>query len=82
MNRIFFSLASRIVLVSILFICHVVVLGQCAMCKAVVETGKQAGESWVRGFNTGILYLMAIPYVAAIIVGYLMYRYIVKKKQY
>lgn len=38
----------------------------CAMCKAVVENGNGAfgGEQAVgRGLNTGILYLMAVPYV-------------------
>lgn len=38
----------------------------CAMCKAVVENGNGAfgGDQAVgRGLNTGILYLMAVPYV-------------------
>jgi len=38
----------------------------CAMCKAVVENGNGAfgGEQAVgRGLNTGILYLMAVPYL-------------------
>jgi hypothetical protein len=40
----------------------------CAMCKAVVESEESAaifgGEQSVgRGLNTGILYLMAVPYV-------------------
>ncbi len=43
----------------------------CAMCK---ETGNQAGGFSGRGLNTGILYLMAIPYVAAGILGYFWYK--------
>ena len=37
---------------------------QCAMCKRNAETGMQNGNSIIRGLNTGILYLMAIPYLA------------------
>jgi hypothetical protein len=38
----------------------------CAMCKAVVEseTGVFGGEQAIgSGLNTGILYLMAVPYI-------------------
>ncbi|MFN6117022.1 MAG: hypothetical protein ACK46G_13160 [Flavobacteriales bacterium] len=41
----------------------------CAMCKAVVEGGDGGGrifggeQSVGRGLNSGILYLMAVPYV-------------------
>ncbi len=41
----------------------------CAMCKAVVESGEGGGrifggeQSVGRGLNSGILYLMAVPYV-------------------
>lgn len=41
----------------------------CAMCKAVVESGEGSGnifggeQAVGKGLNTGILYLMAVPYV-------------------
>jgi hypothetical protein len=41
----------------------------CAMCKAVVESGEGGGrifggeQSVGRGLNSGILYLMAVPYL-------------------
>ena len=41
----------------------------CAMCKAVVESGDGGGrifggeQSVGRGLNSGILYLMAVPYL-------------------
>ena len=39
----------------------------CSMCKAVVESGETGvfgGEQRVgKGLNTGILYLMAVPYL-------------------
>jgi hypothetical protein len=41
------------------------------MCKAVVESGDaEIAES----VNSGIVYLMAFPYVLVAIVGYLIYR--------
>jgi heme/copper-type cytochrome/quinol oxidase subunit 2 len=47
---------------------------QCAMCKAVVESGDiQEAE----GLNSGILYLMIIPYL---LVGALLY-FLVKYKR-
>ncbi len=44
---------------------------QCAMCRAVVEQG---GEEVAEGINSGIVYLMAFPYVLVAIGIYLIYR--------
>ncbi|MEJ8803971.1 hypothetical protein [Pontibacter sp. H249] len=59
---------------------------QCAMCRATVEsnvgTGSKDPESEVgSGLNTGILYLMLVPYVLIGTVGFLWYRSNKKKKQ-
>jgi len=48
---------------------------QCAMCRAVVESG---GKDIAKGINTGILYLMAIPYILVAIGGFFIYRNIKK----
>jgi len=37
---------------------------QCAMCKAVVEANLEAGGTKGAGLNDGILFLMAMPYIA------------------
>lgn len=38
--------------------------GQCAMCKQAAETSlKSDPNSMARSLNSGILYLMAVPYV-------------------
>ena len=47
---------------------------QCAMCKAVVESGD---VSQAEGLNTGILYLMVFPYL---LVGALFY-FIIRNKR-
>lgn len=44
---------------------------QCAMCRAVVEQG---GEEVAEGINSGIVYLMAFPYVVVLVSLYLLYR--------
>ncbi len=48
---------------------------QCAMCKAVVETGDR---EMAEGVNNGISYLMVFPYLLIGILGYTLYKY--KKK--
>ena len=50
---------------------------QCAMCKAVVEANLKEGGSAGAGLNDGILYLMAMPYVAIILFGIF---YLLQKK--
>lgn len=61
---------------------------QCAMCRSTVESnvgtgsGNNAPESEVgKGLNTGILYLMIIPYVLVGAVGFLWYQSNRKKKK-
>ena len=61
-NKILFS--SLIMLVF-----HEKLEAQCAMCKAVVEANLKEGGSAGAGLNEGILYLMAMPYVAIILFG-------------
>lgn len=49
---------------------------QCAMCRATVENNISSGESSVgAGLNTGIIYLMLMPYMLFAVVAYAWYRY-------
>lgn len=50
---------------------------QCAMCRAALESEGNGVKA--EAVNDGIVYLMAIPYILATVVGYVVYR-IVKKK--
>ena len=36
---------------------------QCAMCRVVAESSQNGGDTIANGLNTGILYLMAFPYL-------------------
>jgi hypothetical protein len=49
-------------------------MAQCAMCKATIEANSANQQKYGIGLNTGILYLMCIPYIAGGILFYLWYR--------
>lgn len=44
------------------------------MCTATVETNSKSGASTTNGLNNGIMYLLAAPYLAVAIVGYIWYK--------
>ena len=48
---------------------------QCAMCKSVVESNIDGGSVIGSSLNDGILYLMAMPYLALAIVAFAWMRY-------
>lgn len=47
-------------------------VGQCAMCRAVLESSGE--NSMAEGINDGIVYLMAIPYILVATLFYFVYR--------
>lgn len=54
-------------------------VAQCPMCKTSLESNQQANEQTVgNGINKGILYLLALPYLA---VGTVIYVYRKKMRQ-
>lgn len=58
------ALFSFIVVLLFLLLPTSVVEAQCAMCKAAAETSMKSNpNSMARGLNSGILYLMAVPYL-------------------
>lgn len=52
---------------------------QCAMCRAAL--GGDSNAKKAEAVNDGIVYLMVIPYLLVIIIGYLIYRMYSKKKK-
>jgi hypothetical protein len=52
---------------------------QCAMCSVNAEMSIKEGNGQGKGLNTGILYLLAIPYVLLVGVGVFWYRNYRKK---
>jgi len=45
---------------------------QCAMCRAVLESGED--QSAAEGINDGIVFLMAIPYILVAVIGFIIYK--------
>ncbi|EAR02209.1 hypothetical protein [Maribacter sp. HTCC2170] len=46
--------------------------GQCAMCRAVLES--EGNTSAAEGINNGIVYLMAVPYILVAGLFYFIYK--------
>ena len=65
------------IVVILFFFCVQILSAQCAMCKAVVESGN-AEEA--EGLNTGIMYLMIFPYVLVGALFYFIFKYKRKNK--
>lgn len=68
---------SKLKYLVLLFFSTHFVNAQCAMCKAVVESGD---NSLAKGINSGILYLMAMPYLLLFVGAYVYYKRSSKKK--
>lgn len=55
------------------------VKAQCAMCTANAEMGVKDGNTQTKGINSGVLYLLAIPFLLAGGVGVIWYTNFRKK---
>jgi hypothetical protein len=48
---------------------------QCSMCRAVAESGNKTSDTKVgAGLNTGILYLLSVPYLLGGVAFWIWYR--------
>ncbi len=52
---------------------------QCPMCRMTAESNLQHGGSAGKGLNTGILYILSIPYLLVASLGFIWYKN--RKKQ-
>jgi hypothetical protein len=50
------------------------VKAQCAACAAAVETNAKSGDTTANGLNKGIMFLLAAPYLAVGVVGFIWYK--------
>lgn len=62
----------RYSLLLLLFLLPMWASAQCAMCRAVIESGQD--DSLAEGINNGIVYLMAIPYILVGVLFFFVYR--------
>jgi len=63
-----------LVLIILLLISAGTVDAQCPMCKKAVESGLKEGSNVAKGLNTGILYLLSLPYLAVATVGFIWWK--------
>jgi hypothetical protein len=73
----FKNMRLRILFIALLFMVLFSAEGfsQCAMCRATLENNYSNGSAGIAaGINTGILYLLAMPYLAVMILGYLWFK--------
>ena len=67
----------KLVLLLFSLFCFISTNAQCAMCRAVLET--EEGQGIAKGINSGIIYLMVLPYILIGGVGYFVYKKIKNK---
>ncbi len=76
MRPILFRLVLALML---LFTVNTVTFAQCALCKSTAESSLKEGSTQAKGLNTGILYLLVMPYILVGGIGY--WWYTQRKKQ-
>jgi hypothetical protein len=65
----------KVLLAFFIFALNLSSFAQCAMCKATAETANQnTSGSLAEGLNTGIVYLMLIPYTLLAIIAVVFFR--------
>lgn len=66
---------SLALLISFFFLSLIKVSAQCAMCRSTLENNFSNGNPGMgAGINTGILYLLVLPYLAVLILGYFWFK--------
>lgn len=68
-----------IIIFTVILFSTTAINAQCPMCKASVESNLKQGGSTGKGLNSGIMYLLAAPYLAMAGIGFLWYKKFKKK---
>lgn len=80
---IFVVMKKKVFLILVLFslaaASPVMVNAQCSMCTINAEQGVKNGNTQAAGLNTGVIYLLVIPYILATVVGVIWYKKYRKK---
>jgi len=62
------------IFITVLILITYPIYAQCPMCRISAETNMANGGDEGRGLNTGILYLLSLPYLLIFGLGYVWYR--------
>ncbi len=73
------KLLATVFLVLVIVCLSNITFAQCAMCQATVESNLKSGGNTGSGLNSGIMYLLAAPYLAIAGIGFLWYKKYRKK---
>ena len=64
-----------IVLLTVVFVLlGTEIIGQCPMCRIAAESNLENGGTAGKGLNTGILYMLTLPYLLVAVIAFLWYR--------
>jgi hypothetical protein len=63
-----------LIVFGLMMVCIKPVEAQCAQCAATIETSSKNGSTAANGLNKGILFLLAAPYIAVAVVGFVWYK--------
>ncbi|WP_324676488.1 hypothetical protein [Hymenobacter sp. GOD-10R] len=81
MKKSFFAGLVVMLLGSLLSLMPITTYAQCSLCSSQVESARTEKDAQdFSGLNTGILYLMTIPYLLVGAVGFFWYRYSHQRK--
>ncbi|MDN3494170.1 hypothetical protein [Winogradskyella bathintestinalis] len=70
---------NKFIILLFTFFCFLTSNAQCAMCRAVLESGED--QSAAVGINDGIMFLMVIPYILVGTLGYIVYIKFIKPEK-
>jgi hypothetical protein len=69
------SLFQKIIFSGLLMFFSLENFAQCAMCRATAESATESVDKGIgEGLNSGILYLMGVPYLLLLTVGVIFFR--------
>ncbi|HEY8930427.1 MAG TPA: hypothetical protein VIM55_14600 [Mucilaginibacter sp.] len=68
------KIALALIVFGLIVVGTVPAFSQCAQCAAQVATNKANGGHMANGLNNGIMFLLAAPYLAVAIGGYIWYK--------
>jgi len=63
-----------LVLIILLLIATVEISAQCPMCRIAAESNLENGGTAGTGLNTGILYMLMLPYMIVALIGFIWYK--------
>lgn len=74
MKKKLISTLSLVALIGALMLPATRMQAQCPMCRLSAETNLKNGGTEGKGLNTGILYMLAMPYLLVGTIGYIWWR--------